>query len=154
MKAYIGLGSNLGDREGMIREALRLLGMRVRLLRVAGIRETEALVPSGEPPAPAYLNTVCEIESALAPRALLDLCASIERELGRERSPGRRWESRTIDLDLLLCGEAVLHEPDLYLPHPELPRRKFVLEPLAELAPDLRHPENGSTVREMLEALS
>jgi 2-amino-4-hydroxy-6-hydroxymethyldihydropteridine diphosphokinase len=133
--AYVGLGANLGDRESAIRRAAELLPAR----RLSTIRETE---PWGYLEQPPYLNAVAEVETELSPRPLLDRLLAIERELGRLRL-GPRWGPRTIDLDLLVLGGAVVDEPGLELPHPRLHERLFVLEPLAELAPDLDVPGRG-----------
>jgi 2-amino-4-hydroxy-6-hydroxymethyldihydropteridine diphosphokinase len=129
VRAYVGLGANLGDREGAIRRAAGLLGAR----RLSTIRETE---PWGLVDQPRFLNAVAEIDTSLAPRGLLDRLLEIERMLGRRRS-GPRWGPRTIDLDLLLYGDETVVEPGLTVPHPRLAERLFVLEPLAELDPSL-----------------
>ncbi|HVC86911.1 MAG TPA: 2-amino-4-hydroxy-6-hydroxymethyldihydropteridine diphosphokinase [Gaiellaceae bacterium] len=134
--AYVGLGSNLGDREALVRRAAELLGA----LRLSTIAETE---PWGYEHQPRFLNAVAEVETPLAPRAFLDLLLDVERRLGRERV-GPRWGPRTIDLDLLLYGEAELDEPGLVVPHPHLTERLFVLEPLHELVPALKIPGNGT----------
>ena len=134
--AYIGLGSNLGDREETIRRAVELLGAA----RVSTLIETE---PWGYADQPRFLNAVVELETDEPPRALLDRLLEIERELGRTRE-GPRYGPRTIDLDLLLYGDDRLDEPGLRLPHPRLHERAFVLEPLAELAPELLVPGFGA----------
>lgn len=134
--AYVGLGSNLGDREELIRHAARLIGAR----RLSTIIETE---PWGHLDQPKFLNAVAEVETPLPPRELLDQLLDVERSLGRERI-GPRWGPRTIDLDLLLYGEEVVDEPGLSVPHPEIAARLFVLEPLAELAPTLEIPGFGT----------
>jgi 2-amino-4-hydroxy-6-hydroxymethyldihydropteridine diphosphokinase len=134
--AYVGLGANLGDREATIRRAAELIGAR----RLSTIRETE---PWGYADQPSFLNAVAELETDLGPRALLDRLLELELELGRERT-GPRYGPRTIDLDLLLYGDAAVSEPGLELPHPRLGERLFVLEPLAELAPDAAIPGAGS----------
>jgi 2-amino-4-hydroxy-6-hydroxymethyldihydropteridine diphosphokinase len=133
--AYIGIGSNLGDREEIIRRAAALIGAR----RLSSIVETE---PWGYEEQPRFLNAVAEVEPPLEPRPFLGLLLDIERSLGRERV-GPRWGPRTIDLDLLLYGDRVVAEPGLTLPHPHLHERLFVLTPLAELAPDLVVPGRG-----------
>ena len=133
--AYIGLGSNLGDREETIRRAVELLGAA----RVSTLLETE---PWGYADQPRFLNAVAELETDEPPRALLARLLEIERELGRTRE-GPRYGPRTIDLDLLLYGDDRLDEPGLGLPHPRLHERAFVLEPLAELAPELVVPGFG-----------
>jgi 2-amino-4-hydroxy-6-hydroxymethyldihydropteridine diphosphokinase len=143
-RAYIGLGSNLGDREQLIRDAAELIGAR----RLSTIRETE---PWGVEDQPRFLNAVAEIETSLTPRHLLDRLLQVERRLGRERT-GPRWGPRTIDLDLLLYGEQALDEPGLVVPHPRLGERLFVLEPLAELVPAQKIPGNG-TVADALAGL-
>ena len=142
--AYVGLGANLGDRERSIRRAAELIGAR----RLSSIRETE---PWGYADQPLFLNAVAEVETRLEPRALLDELLAVERRLGRERS-GPRYGPRTIDLDLLLYGDRVVDETGLAVPHPRLHERLFVLEPLAELAPSLEIPGNG-TVQALLAGL-
>lgn len=142
--AYVGLGSNLGDREAQINRAAELLGA----LRLSTIVETE---PWGYEAQPKFLNAVAELETALEPRELLDQLLDVERQLGRERI-GPRWGPRTIDLDLLVYGDLMLDEPGLTVPHPELAQRLFVLEPLAELAPSLEIPGLG-TVQALLAGL-
>jgi 2-amino-4-hydroxy-6-hydroxymethyldihydropteridine diphosphokinase len=142
--AYIGLGSNLGDRESMITRAADLIGAA----RLSTIRETE---PWGFADQPRFLNAVAEVDTALEPRVLLDRLLAVERELGRERDD-RRWGPRTIDLDLLLYGDRVVDEPGLTVPHPRLLERAFALEPLAELAPAQEIPGNG-TVSDALAGL-
>lgn len=135
MRAYVGLGSNLGDREALIRRAAKLIGAT----RLSAILETE---PWGYLDQPRFLNAVAEIETPLAPRALLDQLLEVERQLGRERV-GPLWGPRTIDLDLLLYGDEVVEEPALRVPHPRLHERRFVLEPLAELNRALVVPGRG-----------
>jgi 2-amino-4-hydroxy-6-hydroxymethyldihydropteridine diphosphokinase len=131
--AYLGLGSNLGNRERNLAEARRLLGERgARLLRTSSVRETE---PVGVTDQPRFLNQVVEVEWAGSPRELLDTAKSVEVTVGRR--PTYRWGPREIDVDILLFGDRTVREPDLVIPQPELGRRPFVLEPLAELRPDL-----------------
>jgi len=134
-RAYIGLGSNLGDREESIRRAAELIGAR----RLSTIRETE---PWGIENQPSFLNAVARLETDLAPRRLLDRLLEVERTLGRTRE-GIRFGPRTIDLDLLLYGEETIDEAGLQVPHPRLHERRFVLEPLAELEPGLVVPGRG-----------
>lgn len=93
------------------------------------------------------------VETSLSPRALLEVLLTIEKQLGRVRVPGEKWGPRTIDLDVLLYGDAVIDEPGLTVPHPRMQERRFVLEPLAEIAPDAIHPVLKKSVREMLKAL-
>lgn len=139
--AYVGLGSNLGDREELIRHAAVLLGAK----RVSTIVETE---PWGYVEQPKFLNAVAELETPLSARALLDQLLDVERSLGRERTqfnrPVPRWGPRLIDLDLLTYGDETIDEPGLTVPHPQIARRLFVLEPLAELAPSLEIPGFGT----------
>jgi 2-amino-4-hydroxy-6-hydroxymethyldihydropteridine diphosphokinase len=142
--AYVGLGSNLGDREGSIRRAAGLVGAR----RLSSIAETE---PWGLEDQPRFLNAAAELETQLSARDLLDLLLDVARRLGRVRA-GERWGPRTIDLDLLLFGRETIDEPGLTVPHPFLLERAFVLGPLAELAPGAEIPGNG-TVRDALAAL-
>lgn len=148
--AYIGLGSNLGDREGNLRRALGLMAEipETNVLRASSIYRTQ---PQGKADQPEFLNMAAEVETGLEPRELLRSLLKIERELRRVR--GERWGPRTIDLDILYYGDRILKEPDLEIPHPRARQRAFVLEPLAELAPDLADPVARMTVREMLEGL-
>ncbi|MFL5964913.1 MAG: 2-amino-4-hydroxy-6-hydroxymethyldihydropteridine diphosphokinase [Gaiellaceae bacterium] len=143
--AYVGLGSNLGDRERLIREAAELIGAA----RLSTVIETE---PWGYGNQPLFLNGVAELETRLTARQLLDHLLDVERRLGRERI-GPQWGPRTIDLDLLLYGDEAIDEPGLVVPHPRLTRRDFVLRPLAELVPAQKIPGNG-TVQEALAGLS
>ena len=150
MRAYVGVGANLGDREATIRRAVELLeGMPgVEVVGTSALIETE---PWGPVDQPSFLNGAVAVETELDPHALLDVLLDVERSLGRVRE-GERWGPRTIDLDLLLYGELVVDEAGLTVPHPCLPERAFALEPLAELAPDAVIPGNG-TVAEALSAL-
>jgi 2-amino-4-hydroxy-6-hydroxymethyldihydropteridine diphosphokinase len=142
--AYVGLGSNVGDREALIRQAAELIGAR----RLSSLHETE---PWGYEAQPRFLNAAAEVETALPARPFLDHLLGVERRLGRERV-GPRWGPRTIDLDLLLFGDQTVEEPDLVVPHPLLAEREFALGPLAELVPLLKIPGNG-TVQEALAGL-
>jgi len=142
-RAFIGLGSNLGDREatlGRAVDALRALpGTEVR--RVSSFRDTE---PVGLRDQPSFLNGAVELETDLSPRELLEALLAIERSLGRDRAGVPPGGPRTADLDLLLYGEARIAEPGLEVPHPRLHERRFVLEPLAELDPALDVPGAGA----------
>jgi len=142
--AYVGLGSNLGDRAALIASAAQAIGAR----RVSTVIETE---PWGLTDQPPYLNAAAEVETELDARGLLDELLEVERRLGRDRS-GQRWGPRTIDLDLLLFGDLRIDEPGLVVPHPHLQERRFVLEPLAELEPELEVPGLG-TVSALLAGL-
>jgi 2-amino-4-hydroxy-6-hydroxymethyldihydropteridine diphosphokinase len=140
--AYIGLGSNLGDRRAMIAGALE----RLQPCRVSTIVETE---PWGVVDQPRFLNAVAEIETDLEPAELLDRLLDVERDLGRVRR--EKWGPRAIDLDLLLYGDRRVASDALSVPHPHLHERKFVLEGLAELCPDRTVPGLDRTVRQLLE---
>src|SRR5215203_6602340 len=135
MRAYVGIGANLGNRDETIARALDLLARRaeVDVLQVSTLRETD---PVGYADQPRFLNGAAAVETDLDPRALLDELLAVERELGRTRD-GPRFGPRTIDLDLLLYGEVVVDEAGLRVPHPRLAERRFALEPLAELDPGL-----------------
>lgn len=154
--AYLALGSNLGDRARALESALERLdaGGAVRVRRVSSIFETEPLAaPRAAAPAPWYLNRVVETETLLAPEELLTLTQGIEVALGR--APARsRWAPREIDIDILLYGTEALRTERLTIPHAGLTERRFVLEPLAELAPALVIPRTGRTVAEHLNALA
>ena len=141
--AYIALGGNLGDRAATLRAAVAQLEQapEVHLAARSPLYDTE---PAGGEPQPRYLNAVVRVETALAPRALLDLCLAVERALGRHRPAGVPNAPRNIDLDLLLLDDLILDQPGLQLPHPRLLQRPFVRVPLAAVAePGLRHPITG-----------
>lgn len=137
VRAYIGLGSNLGQREDFIERAIESVAKApgIVLRRRAGIYETE---PVGISDQPWFLNTVIEIETDLTPQKLLALCKQVEHALGRRER--QRYGPREIDLDILLYGDLVVNEKDLQIPHAHLHRRRFVLVPLAEIAPTQLHP--------------
>lgn len=140
--AYVGLGANLGDRRVAIEEALRRLADEpgIDVTATSTIRKT---APVGYTDQPAFLNGVARLETSLTAPELLDRLLAVERALGRERT-GPRFGPRTIDLDLLLYGDVTLDEPGLTVPHPRLHERRFVLEPLVELDPDLTLPDGRS----------
>ena len=140
--AYVGLGSNVGDRERMLWSAVHMLAFNpeVDVVAVSSFRET---APVGLLDQPDFLNGAVALRTELQPRALLDLLLAVELELGRTRD-GPRFGPRTIDLDLLLYGDEIVDEPGLTVPHPRLHERRFALEPLAELDPALTVPEMGS----------
>ena len=139
-RAYVGLGANLGPREDTLREAVGILGRAdgIEVVAISTLRETE---PVGPVEQPMFLNGAVELETTLSARELLDLLLDAERALGRIRA--ERWGPRVVDLDLLAYGEEEIHEPGLEVPHPRLQERRFALEPLAELAPELDIPGRG-----------
>jgi 2-amino-4-hydroxy-6-hydroxymethyldihydropteridine diphosphokinase len=145
-RAAIAFGSNLGDRAGHVRAALELIAAvpGVRLAAVSRVRES---APEGGPPQGPYLNGVVLVQTGLPPRELLDALLRIERDGGRVRR--ERSGPRTIDLDLVFHGDSVADERDLTLPHPRAHERAFVLEPLAEVAPDWTHPRLRRTALEL-----
>jgi 2-amino-4-hydroxy-6-hydroxymethyldihydropteridine diphosphokinase len=134
-RAYVGLGANLGDRERTLREAVDALGAEegIEVAAVSTLRETD---PVGAGVQPRFLNGVAALETSLGARELLDRLLAVEQRFGRVRFPGEHGP-RTLDLDLLLYGDETIDEPGLALPHPRMHERRFVLEPLAELAPGL-----------------
>jgi 2-amino-4-hydroxy-6-hydroxymethyldihydropteridine diphosphokinase len=142
-RAYLSLGSNVGDREANLRAAIE----RLPVLRTSPIYETEPVDYTDQP---WFLNLVVEVETHLSPHELLKTTSRIEHELGRTRDIPKG--PRTIDIDILLFGDTVMNTPDLQIPHPRMAERRFVLAPLADLAPALRHPVTQRTVREMLAA--
>jgi 2-amino-4-hydroxy-6-hydroxymethyldihydropteridine diphosphokinase len=148
--AYIGLGSNLGDRDATIRRALELLEAdgEIDVAAISSLTETD---PVGYEAQPRFLNGAAALRTDLSPRELLERMFAVERELGRTRS-GQRFGPRTIDLDLLLYGQESIDEPGVRIPHPRLHERRFVLEPLAELDGELQVPGQGS-VRALLAGL-
>lgn len=148
MRAYVGVGSNLGDRWSHLAQAARGLraSPRVTVLRASAVWETAPLGP----PQPAYLNAVLEVESKLPAAGLHQLMRLVEAGAGRDRT--ERWGARTLDLDLLLFGSERIDTPDLRVPHPAMRERRFVLAPLSELCPDCQVPGAGGTVAQLLEA--
>lgn len=141
-RAYVGLGANLGDREGTLRRAVELLDevAGIEVVASSELRETE---PVGVVDQPAFLNGAVAVETSLSARELLDSLLRVELLLGRARD-GERWGPRTVDLDLLVYGDEVVDEPGLHVPHPRLHERRFALEPLAELDPALVVPGHGA----------
>lgn len=150
--AYLGLGSNLGNRLAFLRGGRDALidHSDIELVRAAGVYETEAI--GGPPDNPFFLNTVLQIQTTLAPYPLLEACLSVEDAFGRSRPV--RWAPRTLDIDILFYTDQILSEENLTIPHPRLHERAFVLAPLLEIAPDLRHPLLDQTVTELAAASS
>ena len=149
-RVFIGIGSNEGERLSNISRAAQALAQlpMTRLVQMAPIYET---APVGGPPQGDFLNTVVELDTAIAPRELLAYLKALETQFGR-RPSDVRWGPRVIDLDILLYDQTVTSDPDLIIPHPLLHHRRFVLEPLADLAPALVHPVLKKTVAELLAA--
>jgi 2-amino-4-hydroxy-6-hydroxymethyldihydropteridine diphosphokinase len=146
--AYLSLGSNLGDREARLREAISRLETVGKVAAVSSFYEAEPVEVTNQP---WFLNCALALETDRAPQELMRALLDIEREMGRQRT--REKGPRTIDIDILLLGETVVGSPEVTLPHPALHRRRFVLEPLAEIAPRALHPVLKKTVRELLDDL-
>jgi GTP cyclohydrolase-4 len=145
VEVYLGLGSNLGDREQNLARATDLLAQRVKIDKTSSLYVTE---PVDHRDQPLFLNAVCRIRTSLAPEELLGLAKRIEAALGRK--PSFRNGPRPIDIDILFYGDRVVNVPHLVIPHPRVQERAFVLVPLAEVAPRLVHPVSGQTVTEMV----
>lgn len=145
---YLGLGSNLSNREHNLERALGLLGQRLRIKQLSSIYETD---PVGNINQPRFLNQVCQVQTTLSPQELLSLVKGIEKKLGRRVTKPN--VPRLIDIDILLYGSEAIETPELVIPHPRLLERAFVLIPLAEIAPDLVHPVKGMTIKELKEKL-
>ena len=150
LTAYIALGSNLGNRAEALSSAVGHLRSLGRVVALSSLYETD---PVGYHDQPAFLNAAVALETQLEPLPLLRGLLAIERELGRDRNQGPLKGPRTLDLDLLLMGDWVIAGEELSLPHPALTQRRFVLAPLAEIAPELRHPESNETMAELLALL-
>lgn len=146
--AYIGIGSNIGDREANCLKAVELLAQAGRVVAISSLYYTE---PVGYQEQEDFINAVAAVETDRSPEELLALCRSIEDALGRTRTI--RWGPRTIDLDILLYGDRVVNEPDLIIPHPSMGLRRFVLAPLAEIAPGAVHPVLKKCADQMLQEL-
>jgi 2-amino-4-hydroxy-6-hydroxymethyldihydropteridine diphosphokinase len=144
---YLSLGSNLGNRQGNLDQALKLLSQRMQVGKVSSIYDTE---PVGNTNQPRFLNLVCEVKTRLTPEGLLTMVKGLEQMMGRRSKTG---EPRIIDIDILLYADTVMQTKDLEIPHPKMVDRQFVLVPLAEIAPDVVHPVTKKTIKEMNKAV-
>lgn len=148
MRVYLALGSNLGDREGYLRSAIEGLSSRgIRIVQSASVYSTE---PREVLDQPWFLNTVLEADTTLSPEELLNACLAVEQENHRERDVPKG--PRTLDIDIIFYGNETIQKPNLTIPHPRFADRRFVLEPLAEIAPRFIDPASRKTVRELLES--
>ena len=147
--AYLSLGSNLGNREQNLQEAIRRAKAWGRIVAVSSFYETEPVEFTDQP---CFLNCVIALETTADPAQLMRELLRIENEMGRKRTVKKG--PRSIDIDILLFGDAVVNTPELTIPHPEMTRRRFVLEPLAEIAPELLHPVSQKAVKELLAELA
>jgi 2-amino-4-hydroxy-6-hydroxymethyldihydropteridine diphosphokinase len=146
--AYLSLGSNIGDREAQLRQAIARLEATGHITAISSLYETEPVEFTQQA---LFLNCAAGLETSLAPEELMSRLLKIERELGRERA--QKKGPRTIDIDILLFGDMVMNSPELTIPHPAMTGRLFVLEPLAEIAPEVVHPVLQKTVRQLLAEL-
>ncbi len=144
MEVYLGLGSNLGDRQKNLKKALKLLGERLHIAQVSSLYETE---PLGYAEQPLFLNAVCGAQTEVGPMQLLSLIKGIEASLGRV--PSFHNAPRPIDIDIIFYGDLVMETPELTIPHPRLEERAFVLIPLLEIAPEMVHPVSGESIRDL-----
>jgi len=149
-QVYLGLGSNLGDRNQYLRSAIQALSSHdeITLVTQSSVIETE---PVGDTNQGDFLNMVVEVETLLSPHGLLEVCLAIEQQNGRVR--GNKWAARTLDIDILLFGDSIVDEKGLKIPHPALHARGFVLLPLEELAPDVLHPCTHLSISAMARTL-
>jgi 2-amino-4-hydroxy-6-hydroxymethyldihydropteridine diphosphokinase len=144
---YLGIGTNMGNREANLDRCLDLLSQRMKMGKVSSIFDTE---PQDNVNQPRFLNMVCQVFTRLEPEGLLALAKGIESKMGRT---GKTGEPRPIDVDILLYGDRKVKTPELVIPHPKMKERAFVLIPLSEIAPDLIYPGSNTTIREMADSL-
>lgn len=147
--AYLSLGSNLGNRRKQLGAAIERLGSLGRVVSISSMYETQPVEVTDQP---WFLNCAVALETDRSPQQLLDGILAIERDMGRERT--RKKGPRKIDIDILIFGEQIIHSPELTVPHPAMHQRRFVLEPLAEIAPEARHPLLKKKIRQMLQELA
>src|SRR6266404_2679813 len=145
---YLSLGSNVGDREAQLRDAVARLGAAGRVVALSSVYETEPVELTGQP---WFLNCAVALETEKSPKELMTAILDIEQEMGRRRV--LRKGPRSIDIDILLFGGTIMDSTELTIPHPAMHQRRFVLEPLEEIAPELQHPVLKKTIRELLDAL-
>ena len=145
---YLSLGSNLGDRSLNLHQAIEKLGELGKVAAVSSFYDTEPIELTAQP---WFLNCVAKLDTEKMPRQLMAAILAIEQEMGRQRK--QQKGPRTIDIDILLFGSSIINIPSITVPHPKLHQRRFVLEPLAEIAPEVRHPVLKRTAREMRDAL-
>lgn len=146
--AYLGLGSNLGDKKQNLTQALRLLSSRVKIMKMSSVYETE---PVGYSEQPLFFNIVCQVSTTLSPQELLRFAKEIEYQMGRKAS--FRNAPRIIDIDMLFYDDQIIHTEELTVPHPHLTERAFVLVPFAEIGPGFVHPEKKKNIAQLLNNL-
>lgn len=150
---YLGLGTNLGDKEVQLRTAVNEIEKRIGRIMILSAFYTT--IPWGFTSEHTFLNAACAVETSLNPYELLSVTQDIEKNLGRKhKSVDHHYTDRLIDIDILFFDEIIIHEPGLQIPHPLLTKRDFVLKPLVEIAPDLVHPINHLTIRKLWQGIN